>query len=680
MNELSYLRNIGIIAHVDAGKTTTTERILFYSGVSHKIGEVHHGNTITDWMQQEQERGITITSAAVTIYWLIKNIKYSINIIDTPGHVDFTIEVERSLRVLDGAVIVICASSGVQPQTETVWNQSQKHKIPKIIFVNKMDRIGSNYQKCIDNIKNKFNCKILPINFNIGEEEKFVGFVDLIEMNFHEWNNNIVSIKKINKEQEQIVLKNREFLLETLSNNDDCFLEKYINNNFNSNDIKISIRKLVIKNIVVPIMCGTSLKNKGIEFLLNSICEFLPSPYDIGIKGCIKNNFNVDKNKKFLSLLFKIYNDPFLGSLSFVRIYSGKIEVGELIYNSTKKIKEKVFRILRMFANTKKDLKIATAGDIIVLVGLKESTTGDTLCSIEENFQLEKISIPIPVISISVEPIIKNDQERLIILLQKYCKEDPSLLLNINNSTGETLLSGMGELHLEIIIDRINKENNLKTKVSKPKVSYKESIKKSIIQEGKYIKQSGGKGQYGHVIIKLEPIPFEKEENFIFKSEIIGGSVPKEYFNPIEKGILQQLNQGIILGYPVIKIKASLLDGSFHSVDSSEYAFRTAASIATKDALKRGNSYVLEPIMKVEVHTPNEYLGVIVSDINKKRGEINNVLDFNNFKIINSLVPLRELFGYSTELRSNTKGRASYNMEFHNYNELPNYIIEKIKQ
>ncbi|WGS66646.1 elongation factor G [Candidatus Carsonella ruddii] len=680
MNELLYLRNIGIIAHVDAGKTTTTERILFYSGVSHKIGEVHHGNTVTDWMQQEQERGITITSAAVTIYWLINNIKYSINIIDTPGHVDFTIEVERSLRVLDGAVIVICASSGIQPQTETVWNQSQKHKIPKIIFVNKMDRTGSDYQKCINSIRIKFNCKILPINFNIGEEENFVGFVDLIEMNFHEWNNNCINIKKLSKEQEQKTLKHREYLLETLSNNDELFLEKYISNNFNSNDIKLSIRKLVINNIVVPIMCGTSLKNKGIEYLLNSICEFLPSPYDIGIKGCLENNFNVNKEKKFLSLLFKIYNDPFLGSLSFIRIYSGTIKIGELIYNSTKKIKEKVFRILRMFANTKKDLKIATAGDIVVLVGLKDSSTGDTLCSIDENFQLEKISIPIPVISISVEPIVKNDQEKLIILLHKYCKEDPSLLLNINNSTGETLLSGMGELHLEIIIDRINKENNLKTKISKPKVSYKESIKKTIIQEGKYIKQSGGKGQYGHVVIKLEPISFEKEENFIFKSEIIGGSVPKEYFNPIEKGILQQLSQGIILGYPVIKIKASLLDGSFHAVDSSEYAFRSAAAIATKDALKKANSYVLEPIMKVEVNTPNEYLGVIVSDINKKRGEINSVLDFNNFKIINSLVPLRELFGYSTELRSSTKGRASYNMEFYNYNELPNYIIEKIKE
>ncbi|MGP4128233.1 MAG: elongation factor G [Candidatus Carsonella ruddii] len=680
MNELIYLRNIGIIAHVDAGKTTTTERILFYSGVSHKIGEVHHGNTVTDWMQQEQERGITITSAAVTIYWLINNIRYSINIIDTPGHVDFTIEVERSLRVLDGAIIVICASSGIQPQTETVWNQSQKHKIPKIIFVNKMDRIGSDYQKCINNIKTKFNCKILPINLNVGEEENFIGFIDLIEMNFHEWNNNSIIIKKINKEQEKKIFQHREYLLETLSNNDEVFLEKYINNSFNSKDIKLSIRKLVIKNIVVPIMCGTSLKNKGIEFLLNSICEFLPSPCDVGIKGCLENNFNVDKEKKFLSLLFKIYNDPFLGSLSFIRIYSGKIKVGELIYNSTKKIKEKVFRILRMFANTKKDLKEALAGDIVVLVGLKDSSTGDTLCSIEENFQLEKISIPIPVISVSVEPFVKNDQEKLIILLQKYCKEDPSLLLNINNSTGETLLSGMGELHLEIIIDRINKENNLKTKISKPKVSYKESIKKSIIQEGKYIKQSGGKGQYGHVIIKLEPISFEEKENFIFKSEIIGGSVPKEYFNPIEKGILQQLSQGVILGYPVIKIKASLLDGSFHSVDSSEYAFRAAASIATKDALKKGKSYVLEPIMKVEINTPNEYLGVIVSDINKKRGEINSVLDFNNFKIINSFVPLRELFGYSTELRSSTKGRASYNMEFHSYNELPNYIIEKIKQ
>ncbi|AFP84025.1 elongation factor G [Candidatus Carsonella ruddii] len=680
MNNLLYFRNIGIIAHVDAGKTTTTERILFYSGISHKIGEVHHGNTVTDWMPQEQERGITITSASVTIYWNLNNINYNINIIDTPGHVDFTIEVERSLRVLDGAIIVICASSGIQPQTETVWNQSQKHKIPKIIFVNKMDRVGANYEKCIISIKNKFNCNLLPININIGEEENFSGFINLINMKFYNWDNNVLCIKNIDENQKSLFNKNRDFLLETLSNNDDTFLEKYINNNFNVNDIIISIRKLVLNNKIIPIMCGTSLKNKGIEFLLDSICNFLPSPYDVKIKDCNNDNFNIDKNKKFLSLLFKIYNDPFLGSLSFIRIYSGTIKVGEIIYNSTKKIKEKIFRILRMFANTKKDLQEASAGDIVVIVGLKESSTGDTLISIGENLQLEKISIPIPVISISIEPIIKNEQEKLINLLHKYCKEDPSLLLNINNSTGETILSGMGELHLEIIVDRIKKENNLKTKISKPKVSYKESIKKVVIQEGKYIKQSGGKGQYGHVVLKIEPILFENKENFIFKSEIIGGSVPKEYFTPIEKGIIQQLLQGVILGYPVIKIKVSLIDGSFHSVDSSEYAFKNAAMISIKEGLKKANSYVLEPIMKVEINTPNEYLGIIVSDINKKRGIINNVLDYNNFKIINSLVPLRELFGYSTELRSNTKGRASYNMEFHNYNELPNYIIEKIKE
>ncbi|AFP84205.1 elongation factor G [Candidatus Carsonella ruddii HT isolate Thao2000] len=679
MNNLLNFRNIGIIAHVDAGKTTTTERILFYSGLSHKIGEVHHGNTITDWMPQEQERGITITSASVTIYWNLNNIKYTINIIDTPGHVDFTIEVERSLRVLDGAIIIICASSGIQPQTETVWNQSQKYNIPKIIFVNKMDRIGANYENCINSIKNKFNCKLLPININIGEEENFSGFINIIEMEFYEWKNDIFYIKKINQEQEKKIFKYRDYLLETLSNNDDFFLEKYINNNFNNNDIKNSIRKLVLNNKIIPIMCGTSLKNKGIEFLLNSICDFLPSPLDVKIKNLNNNNFGVDKNKKFLALLFKVYNDPFLGMLSFVRIYSGKIKVGEIIYNSTKKIKEKVFRILRMFANTKKDLQEASAGDIVVIVGIKESTTGDTLISIGENIQLEKISIPIPVISISVEPFLKNDQEKLINLLVKYCKEDPSLLLNINNSTGETILSGMGELHLEIIIDRIKKENNLKIKISEPKVSYKESIKNTIIQEGKYIKQSGGKGQYGHVIIKIEPISFKNNENFIFKSEIIGGSVPKEYFSSIEKGILQQLLQGVILGYPVVKIKATLLNGSFHSVDSSEYAFKAAAMIATKEALIKANSYILEPIMKVEINCPNEYLGVIVSDINKKRGIINSVIDYNNFKIINSLVPLRELFGYSTELRSSTKGRASYNMEFYNYNELPSYIIEKIK-
>ncbi|MBY0585300.1 elongation factor G, partial [Candidatus Carsonella ruddii] len=456
------------------------------------------------------------------------------------------------------------------------------------------------------------------------------------------------------------------------------FLNKYIVENFNLDDIKKSIRKLVINNKIIPILCGSSLKNKGIEFLLNCICEFLPSPIDIKIKGCIEKQFDVNKNSKFLSLLFKIFNDPFLGSLSFIRIYSGCIKVGDIVYNSTKKIKEKIFRIIRMFANSKKDINEAYCGDIVVLIGLKESITGDTLCSMNETFQLEKILIPIPVISISIEPIFKNDQEKLLSTIQKICKEDPSLIFNINNITGETIISGMGELHLEIVIDRINRDYGLKTKISKPQVSYKESIKKIIIQEGKYIKQSGGKGQYGHVILKLEPISFEIKENFIFKSEIIGGSIPKEYFPSIEKGIIQQLNQGVILGYPVIKIKISLLDGSFHSVDSSEYAFKAAASIAIKEGLKKANSYVLEPIMKVEVNVPNEYLGVVVGDINKKRGIINNVIDYNNFKIINSYIPLRELFGYSTELRSNTKGRASYNMEFYNYNELPNYIVEKI--
>ncbi|AQU89591.1 elongation factor G [Candidatus Carsonella ruddii] len=678
MNNILNLRNIGIIAHVDAGKTTTTERILFYSGVSHKIGEVHHGNTVTDWMKQEQERGITITSASVTIYWKINNIKYTINVIDTPGHVDFTIEVERSLRILDGAVIIICASSGIQPQTETVWFQSQKYKIPKILFVNKMDRIGANYKNCIENIKNKFNCTLAPLNFNIGSENNFIGFIDLLEMKLNIWKNNILYIENISNEYLDISNFYRNYLLEVISNNDEEFLTKYINNDFNLLDIKNSIRNLVINNKIIPIMCGSSLKNKGIEFLLNNICDFLPSPINIGIKGCNDNTFNLINSVKFLSLLFKIYNDPFLGSLSFIRIYSGSIKSGDIIYNSTKKIKEKIFRIIRMFANSKKDINKAYCGDIVVLIGLKESSTGDTLCSLNENIQLEKINIPIPVISISIEPVFKIDQEKLLTIIQKICKEDPSLILTNNNLTGETIISGMGELHLEIIVDRINRDYNLKTKTSKPQVSYKESIKKIVIQEGKYIKQSGGKGQYGHVFLKLEPISFEKEENFIFKSEIIGGSIPKEYIPSIEKGVIQQLNQGIILGYPVIKIKICLLDGSFHSVDSSEYAFKAAASIAIKEGLKKANSYVLEPIMKVEINVPNEYLGIVVGDINKKRGTITNVIDYNNFKVINSFLPLRELFGYSTELRSNTKGRANYNMEFHNYDELPNYIVEQI--
>ncbi|MGK2912814.1 MAG: elongation factor G [Candidatus Carsonella ruddii] len=676
------IRNIGIIAHVDAGKTTTTERILFFSGSSHKIGEVHNGNATTDWMKQEQERGITITSASVTVYWILENIKYSINIIDTPGHVDFTIEVERSLRVLDGAVIVVCASSGVQPQTETVWMQSNKYNIPKIIFINKMDRIGANYISCIENIKNKFKCLLLPINYNIGKENNFEGFYDILKMKKNIWKNDILKIYNIdnidNIDNNNIINNYRNYILETLSNNDDIFLEKYLNNNYSLLDIIFVIRNLTINNKLIPIMCGSSLKNKGIELLLDSICMFFPSPNEINIK--FKDEKKIFKNEMFLALLFKIYNDPFLGPLSFIRIYSGEIKVGSIIYNSSKKIKEKIFRIFRMFANSKKDIKKGECGDIVAIIGLKESFTGDTLCSENTEILLEKIFAPVPVISISIEPFYKNEQEKLLLILYKISKEDPSLIVTNNICTGETIISGMGELHLEIIIDRINRDFNIKTKTSKPQVSYKESIKNSVIQEGKYIKQSGGRGQYGHVLIKIDPISFEHKENFLFKSEIIGGVIPKEYISSIEKGIILQLKQGIILGYPVIKIKVTLLNGSYHAVDSSEYAFKNAASIAIKESLKKANSYILEPIMKVEINTPDEYFGVLVSNINKKRGTIDFVKDFNNFKIINSFIPLRELFGFSTELRSNTKGKANYNMEFYNYNELPNYIIDKIKK
>ncbi|BAF35189.1 elongation factor G [Candidatus Carsonella ruddii PV] len=680
MNDIKNIRNIGIIAHVDAGKTTTTERILFFSGFSHKIGEVHTGNTITDWMKQEQERGITITSASVTFFWKTNFYNSSINLIDTPGHVDFTIEVERSLRVLDGAVILICASSGIQPQTETVWNQSEKFNIPKILFVNKLDRIGAKYLSIIENIKKKFFCNILIINLNIGIENSFSGIIDLINMKELIWNNSQLEIRNITNKNFDISNKYRNILLETLSEYDDIFLEKYINSNFSIKDIIESIRKLVILNKIIPIACGSSLKNKGIEFLLDSIVNFLPSPIDIGIKNVSNINYSVNIKSKFLALLFKVFNDPYLGLLSFIRIYSGKIEPGQIIFNNSKNIKEKIFRIIRMFANSKKDLNIASAGDIVVLIGLKNSFTGDTLSFDNEKVLLEKINIPLPVISVSVEPIVKNDYEKLLNLINKFCKEDPSLLFKINENTGELILSGMGELHLEIIIDRINNEFNIKTKTSKPQVSYKESIKKTIIQEGKYIKQTGGRGQYGHVVLKIEPILIEKDD-FIFKIEVVGGVIPKEYFLSIEKGILEQIKCGVVLGYPVTKIKITLINGSFHPVDSSEYAFKNAASIALKEALKKANSFLLEPIMKVEIISPKEYLGIVISDISKKRGNIISVVDNNNnLKIINSLIPLRELFGYSTDLRSNTKGRANYNMEFHNYSETPNYILEKIKK
>ncbi|AFP83641.1 elongation factor G [Candidatus Carsonella ruddii] len=679
MKEILLIRNIGIIAHVDAGKTTTTERILFYSGYSHKIGEVHDGNTVTDWMKQEQERGITITSASVTIFWKTKYYHSKINIIDTPGHVDFTIEVERSLRVLDGAVIVICASSGIQSQTETVWNQSQKYNIPKIIFINKMDRIGAKFFEIIEDVKIKFNCILLILQINVGIEDNFKGVIDLIEYKFNYWEDNILIKKDIPKDYINLSLQYKEKMFEILSEYDEFFFEKYVLNKITINDIIISIRKLVIKNILIPVICGTSLKNKGIEFLLNYIVDFFPSPVDIGIKNFFNKEYKVCKKSKFLSLLFKILNDDHLGILSYIRIYSGIIKVGDIIYNSSKKIKEKVFRILRMFANSKKDINEAIAGDIVVIVGLKESFTGDTLCNINENILLEKIKIPLPVISISIEPFYKKDQEKLILSLKKLCKEDPSINLSTNNHFSEMIISGMGELHLEIVVDRINKEFNIPTKISKPQVFYKESIKKTIIQEGKYIKQSGGRGQYGHVVLKIEPINNDNDD-IIFIKEIIGGSIPKEYFQPIEKGIYEQLKTGIILGSPLTKIKITLLDGSFHAVDSSEYAFKNAAIIALKEALKKANSYVLEPIMKVEISTPDNYLGNIVGDINKKRGNIVNINDFKNFKVIFCTIPLNELFGYSTELRSITKGKGNYNMEFFNYCEIPFYILEKIKK
>ncbi|AFP83831.1 elongation factor G [Candidatus Carsonella ruddii CS isolate Thao2000] len=679
MKDILLIRNIGIIAHVDAGKTTTTERILFYSGYSHKIGEVHDGNTVTDWMKQEQERGITITSASVTIFWKTKYYNSKINIIDTPGHVDFTIEVERSLRVLDGAVIVICASSGIQSQTETVWNQSQKYNIPKIIFINKMDRIGARYFEIIEDIKIKFNCILLILQINVGIEDNFKGVIDLIEFNFNYWEDNILKKKNIPQDYINLSLKYKEKIFEILSENDEIFFEKYVLNKVCIEDIIISIRKLVIKNILIPVICGTSLKNKGIEFLLNYIVDFFPSPIDVGIKNFNNKEYKICKKSKFLSLLFKILNDNHLGTLSYIRIYSGILKVGDIIYNSSKKIKEKVFRILRMFANSKKDINEAFAGDIVVIVGLKESFTGDTLCNINENILLEKIKIPLPVISISIEPFFKKDQEKLLFCLKKLCKEDPSINLSTNNHFSEVIISGMGELHLEIVIDRINKEFNIQTKISKPQVFYKESIKNTIIQEGKYIKQSGGRGQYGHVVLKVEPI-LNSNDDIIFLKEIIGGSIPKEFFQPIEKGIYEQLKTGILLGSPLTKIKITLIDGSFHSVDSSEYAFKNAAMIALKEALKKANSYVLEPIMKVDISTPENYLGNIVGDINKKRGNIININDFKNFKVIFCTLPLNELFGYSTELRSITKGKGTYNMEFFNYCEIPFYILEKIKK
>jgi len=678
------------MAHIDAGKTTITERILFYTGVSHKIGEVHDGAATMDWMAQEQERGITITSAATTCFWSGMKQDYEnhrINIIDTPGHVDFTIEVERSLRILDGAIAVFCAVGGVESQSETVWRQANKYNIPRIAFINKMDRTGADFFRVASQIKKNLKTNPLILQIPIGKEENFKGVVDLIKMKAIYWNKTDGGItfeyKDIPEDLLKLSQEYNEKLIESAAESNEDMMEKYLENgNLSENEIKKSLRKRTIDGEIVPVYCGTAFKNKGVQALLDGIIDYMPSPIDVKPISGISYNTNKEEkrlandNEPFSALAFKLATDPYVGNLTFFRVYSGILKSGDTVYNSLKSKKERFGRILQMHANSREEIKEVCAGDIAAAVGLKSTTTGDTLSSLNNSITLEKMDFPEPVIHVAVEPKTKADQEKMSIALGKLAQEDPSFKIRTDIESGQTIIAGMGELHLEIIIDRMKREFSVDASVGEPQVAYRETIKASVEQEGKYIKQTGGRGQYGHVWLKLEPIATGK--GFIFINKIVGGVIPKEYIPAIEKGIKEQMQNGVIAGYPVIDVQVTLFDGSYHDVDSSEIAFKVASSQCFKAGMKKANPVLLEPIMKVEVVTPENYMGDVVSDLNRRRGIIQNIIDSVSGKNIKSEIPLSEMFGYATSLRSQTQGRATYSMEFKKYSVAPNSIIEKI--
>ncbi|MFR0367814.1 elongation factor G [Candidatus Phytoplasma palmae] len=677
--QLEKIRNIGIMAHIDAGKTTTTERILFHAGKIHKIGETHDGDSQMDWMEQEQERGITITSAATTIFWK----KHQINIIDTPGHVDFTVEVSRSLRVLDSAIAIIDAQAGVEPQTETVWRQATEYKVPRIVFVNKMDKIGADFDYAIKTLKDRLGVKVAAIQWPIGKENNFNGIIDLLEMKAYEYdgspneNNKEINIPENLKE---ITLKKRKELIEVLSEFDDNLTNLFLENKeINSDILKKVIRKATIDVNFFPVLCGSSFKNKGVLKILDAMIDYLPSPMDIPpIEGLDENNQKLIRNPldpNFTALAFKIMTDPFVGRLTFLRIYSGNIKTGTYVKNTTKNIRERVGRILQMHANTRKEIKEANAGDIVAIIGLKNTNTGNTLTLENDFIVLESMNFPEPVIEIAVEPKTKNDQDKISVALGKLSEEDPTFKVHINHETGQTIIAGMGELHLDIIMDRLKREFKVQANVAEPQVSYRETLTKVTETEGKFIRQSGGRGQYGHVNIRFEP---NEGKGFEFINKIVGGVVPREYIPAVKKGLEESLANGIIAGYPLIDVKATLLDGSYHDVDSSEIAFKIAASLALKETKNSGGVVILEPIMNVEIITPDDYVGNVIGDLISRRGRIENQENRNNSFYIKSLVPLSEMFGYATNLRSNTQGRASFIMQFLNYEKTPKNITEKI--
>ncbi|RDU52477.1 elongation factor G [Helicobacter sp. MIT 00-7814] len=682
---LQRIRNIGIAAHIDAGKTTTSERILFYTGVSHKIGEVHDGAATMDWMEQEKERGITITSAATTCFWK----DYQINLIDTPGHVDFTIEVERSMRVLDGAVAVFCSVGGVQPQSETVWRQANKYGVPRMVFVNKMDRIGANFYNVESQIKQRLKANPVPINIPIGAEENFKGVVDLVQMKAIVWNDESMGakydIEEIPAELADKAAEYREKLLESVAEQDEALMEKYLGGEeLSIEEIKKGIKLGCLNMSLIPMLCGSSFKNKGVQTLLDAVVDFLPAPTEVaeikGINPKDESELSVESsdNGAFAGLAFKIMTDPFVGQLTFVRAYRGKLESGSYVLNSTKGKKERVGRLLKMHSNKREDIKEIYAGEICAFVGLKETLTGDTLCDEKAPVILERMEFPEPVIHIAVEPKTKADQEKMSIALGKLAEEDPSFRVSTQEETGQTLIGGMGELHLEIIVDRLKREFKVEAEVGQPQVAFRETIRSSVEQECKYAKQSGGRGQYGHVFIKLEPK--EPGTGYEFVNDISGGVIPKEYIPAVDKGIQEAMQSGVLAGYPVVDFKVTLYDGSYHDVDSSEMAFKIAGSMAFKDACRKANAVLLEPLMKVEVEVPEEYMGDVIGDLNRRRGQINSMDDRMGLKIVNAFVPLAEMFGYSTDLRSATQGRGTYTMEFDHYGEVPNNIAKEIME
>lgn len=683
-------RNIGICAHVDAGKTTTTERVLFYTGLSHKIGEVHDGAATMDWMEQEQERGITITSAATTCFWqgMSKQFdEHRINIIDTPGHVDFTIEVERSLRVLDGAVVVLCASSGVQPQTETVWRQANKYEVPRMVFVNKMDRAGADFFMVVDQLKERLGANAVPINFPIGAEDEFRGVVDLVRMKAIMWNEAdqgmTYELEDIPADLQDRADELREQMVEAAAEASEELMDKYLEEGELSDaEIKAGLRARTLDNDIVLMQAGSAFKNKGVQAVLDAVVEYMPSPIEVkAIEGTLDDadetvaSREADDSAPFAALAFKIATDPFVGTLTFVRVYSGVLSSGDSVVNSVKSKKERVGRMVQMHSNNREEIKEVRAGDIAALIGMKDVTTGDTLCDPGDKIVLERMEFPEPVISVAVEPKTQADQEKMGIALGKLAQEDPSFRVETDEETGQTIISGMGELHLDILVDRMKREFSVEANIGKPQVAYREKIRQSVDANHKFARQSGGRGQYGHVVIEFSP---SDEEGLEFVNEIVGGAIPKEYIPAVEKGIAEQMQNGVIAGYPLIGLKARLYDGSFHDVDSNEMAFKIAASQALKKYAQEASPCLLEPMMKVEVVTPEDYMGDVMGDLNRRRGLVQGMEDSSSGKIINAQVPLGEMFGYATDLRSATQGRATYSMEFFDYAEAPNSVAETV--